>query len=78
MGLAECPSIEPTFSLVAVTRSQKCTTDPVDFDDRHAVTFNPEVKCGECGSIDYAQTIGLPRDERQGGVLIETHGGGHS
>ncbi len=51
---------------------------PVDFDDAHAVSIDPEEERRECGGVDDAQTVRLPGNEGERRILIETHSRGDS
>lgn len=45
----------------------------VDFNYAHIMAIYPEEECGECGGIDDAQTVCLPRLKWERCVLIEPH-----
>jgi len=47
---------------------------PVNFDDTHIMSIDPEVEHGERGGVDDAQAVCLSWLEGQGGVLVESDG----
>jgi len=48
---------------------------PINLNNRHVMTVDPEIKWSERRSIKNPQTVRLSRNKRQSCICVETHGG---